>query len=157
MCFIFISEQTATCATYSVNWLVFITEMKSVYSAVRTGALNKAVCASSLKGWFWSILVILKSFLWVSDTCDLLQWRWACHFYFGVQHLQSTQWSSSGATATNSVSQWDMSVGARPSDIQHLYPSALGWHLCPREKSGQPSVIQRWVCQRSCSHLHSHW
>jgi len=30
--------------------LVFITEMKSVYSAVRTGALNKAVCASYLKG-----------------------------------------------------------------------------------------------------------
>ena len=27
----------------------FITEMKSVYSAVRTGSLNKAVCASSLK------------------------------------------------------------------------------------------------------------
>ena len=38
-------EQTATCATYSINWLVFITEMKSVYSAVRTGYLNKAVCA----------------------------------------------------------------------------------------------------------------
>jgi hypothetical protein len=30
--------------------LVFITEMKSVYSAVRTGSLNKAICASSLKG-----------------------------------------------------------------------------------------------------------
>ena len=30
--------------------LVFITEIKSVYSAVRTGALNKAVCASSLNG-----------------------------------------------------------------------------------------------------------
>jgi hypothetical protein len=30
--------------------LVFITEMKSVYSAVRTGSLNKAVCASSSKG-----------------------------------------------------------------------------------------------------------
>ena len=27
-----------------------ITEMKSVYCAVRTGSLNKAVCASSLKG-----------------------------------------------------------------------------------------------------------
>ena len=26
-----------------------MTEMKSVYSAVRTGSLNKAVCASSLK------------------------------------------------------------------------------------------------------------
>jgi hypothetical protein len=30
--------------------IVFITGMKSVYSAVRTGSLNKAVCASSLKG-----------------------------------------------------------------------------------------------------------
>ena len=51
MCFVFIWEQTATCATYSINWLVFITEMESVYSAVRTGCLNKAVCASYLKGW----------------------------------------------------------------------------------------------------------
>jgi hypothetical protein len=39
-----------TCATYSINCLVFITDIKSVYSAVRTGSLNKAVCASSLKG-----------------------------------------------------------------------------------------------------------
>jgi len=30
--------------------MVFITEMKSVYSAVGTGSLNKAVCASSVKG-----------------------------------------------------------------------------------------------------------
>jgi len=28
----------------------FIAEMKSVYSAVRTGSLNKAVCGSSVKG-----------------------------------------------------------------------------------------------------------
>jgi len=28
----------------------FITEMKSVHCAVRTGSLNKAVCASFLKG-----------------------------------------------------------------------------------------------------------
>ena len=27
MCLVFIWEQTATCATYSINWLVFITEM----------------------------------------------------------------------------------------------------------------------------------
>jgi hypothetical protein len=40
MCFVFIWEQTATCATYSINWLVFITEMKSVHSAVRTGSLT---------------------------------------------------------------------------------------------------------------------
>jgi hypothetical protein len=44
-------EQTATCATYSINWLVLITEMKSVYSAVRNGSLNKAVCVSSLNGF----------------------------------------------------------------------------------------------------------
>jgi uncharacterized MnhB-related membrane protein len=50
MCFVFIWEQTETCASYSINWLVFITEMKSVYSAVRTESLNKAFCASSLKG-----------------------------------------------------------------------------------------------------------
>ena len=49
-CFVRISEQTATFALYSINWLVFITEMKSVYCAVRTGSLNKAVCASYLKG-----------------------------------------------------------------------------------------------------------
>ena len=50
MCFLFIWEQTTNCATCSINWLVFITEMKSVYSAVRTVSLNKAVCASVFKG-----------------------------------------------------------------------------------------------------------
>jgi len=39
-----------TFATYSIKWLVFMTEMKSVYSVVRTGSLNKVVCASSLEG-----------------------------------------------------------------------------------------------------------
>ena len=46
ICFVFIWEQTATCATYSINVLVFITEMESVYSAVRSGSLNKATCAT---------------------------------------------------------------------------------------------------------------
>ena len=44
MCFVLISERTAIIPLYSINWLIFITQMKSVYSAVRTGALNKAVC-----------------------------------------------------------------------------------------------------------------
>jgi len=48
--FVRISEQAAAFALYVNNWMVFITEMKSVYSAVRTGYLNKAVCASSVKG-----------------------------------------------------------------------------------------------------------
>jgi hypothetical protein len=51
MCFVFIWEQTAIISLYSINWLVFITEIKSVYSAVRTGSLNKAFCASSLNGY----------------------------------------------------------------------------------------------------------
>jgi len=50
MCFVFIWEQTATCATCSINWMVFITERKSVYSAVRTGSLNKAVCKGLMEG-----------------------------------------------------------------------------------------------------------
>jgi len=50
LCVLYLSENKQRLVPlYSINWLVFITEMKSVYSAVRTGALNKAVGASSLK------------------------------------------------------------------------------------------------------------
>ena len=35
MCFVFISEQTANSDPYNTNCLVFITEIKSVYCAVR--------------------------------------------------------------------------------------------------------------------------
>ena len=45
VCFVWISEQTANFALHNFKRSVFITEMKSVYSAVRTGSLNKAVCA----------------------------------------------------------------------------------------------------------------
>jgi hypothetical protein len=48
--FVFIWEQRVTCATYCINWLVFVTETKSVYCAVRPGALNGVVCHPSLKG-----------------------------------------------------------------------------------------------------------
>ena len=52
LCVLYLSENKPrlVCATYSINCLVFVTEMKSVYCAVRTGSLNKAVCASHLKG-----------------------------------------------------------------------------------------------------------
>ena len=48
--FVFNSEQAATFALHNANWLVFITEMKRVYCAVRTGSLNTTVYTSSLKG-----------------------------------------------------------------------------------------------------------
>jgi hypothetical protein len=41
MCFVQLSEQTATFALQNINWLVFITEVESVYSAVRTESLYK--------------------------------------------------------------------------------------------------------------------
>jgi hypothetical protein len=41
MCFVWISEQTATFALSSIKRLVFITEVDSVYSAVRTESLYK--------------------------------------------------------------------------------------------------------------------
>jgi hypothetical protein len=50
MCFVFVRELATISAPYSINYSAFITELKSVYSAVRTGTLNKAVCASSFKG-----------------------------------------------------------------------------------------------------------
>jgi len=39
MCFVWIWEQTAIISLYSINWLVFISETKSVCCAVRTGYL----------------------------------------------------------------------------------------------------------------------
>ena len=51
LCVLYLSENKQRLVPLTaVNWLVFITEMKSVYSAVRTGSLNKAVCASPVKG-----------------------------------------------------------------------------------------------------------
>ena len=50
LCVLYLSENKLTSSMYNINSLVFITEMKSVYCAVRTGSLNKAVCASSSKG-----------------------------------------------------------------------------------------------------------
>jgi hypothetical protein len=41
MCFVRISEQTATFALQNIKRLVFITEVESVYSAVRPESLYK--------------------------------------------------------------------------------------------------------------------
>jgi hypothetical protein len=41
MCFVRISEQTATCALQNIKRLIFVTEVESVYSAVRTESSYK--------------------------------------------------------------------------------------------------------------------
>jgi hypothetical protein len=50
MCFVQISGQTATFTLYIINWLVFITEVESVYCTVRTESLYKTDYFSSVKG-----------------------------------------------------------------------------------------------------------
>jgi hypothetical protein len=50
MCFVWISDQTATFALYVIEWMVFITEVDSVYSAVRTESLYKTDYVPSIKG-----------------------------------------------------------------------------------------------------------
>ena len=42
MCFVWISEQTATSALYCINGLVFITDVESVYCAVGIESLYNA-------------------------------------------------------------------------------------------------------------------
>jgi hypothetical protein len=67
MCFVFISEQTASFALYNINWVVFIKEMKSV----RTGFLNKSlpfvfkrlICVLVKLGAFPDQMIILVLYL----------------------------------------------------------------------------------------------
>jgi len=50
MCFVWISEQTATFGVYIIDWLVFINVVESVYSAVRTDSLYTADYVQTLNG-----------------------------------------------------------------------------------------------------------
>jgi hypothetical protein len=58
LCFVFVSEQTATWGPCIIYRLALITEMKCVYYAVRSGSLKKAVCVSSLT------LILLMSYMY---------------------------------------------------------------------------------------------
>jgi hypothetical protein len=57
LCFVFVWEQTKTCTIYIKDSLVFITENNSVYSAVRTGYLNKAVCTCATYSINWLVFI----------------------------------------------------------------------------------------------------
>ena len=43
MCFVWLSEQTATFVLYCINRLVFITEVESIYCTVRTESLYSVI------------------------------------------------------------------------------------------------------------------
>ena len=55
--FVGISEQRAALALYTINWLVFITVMENVYSAVRTDSLYTAdyVHLQKVKRTMWDL------------------------------------------------------------------------------------------------------
>jgi len=51
LCVLYLSEKNSDLCHLQHKLIgFFITEMESVYSAVRTGSLNKAACASFLEG-----------------------------------------------------------------------------------------------------------
>ena len=57
MCFVWISDQTAIISLHSIKWLVFITEMECVYSAVRTEYLY---------------IVQVMCFVWISEQTAII-------------------------------------------------------------------------------------
>jgi hypothetical protein len=114
MCFVFIWEQTAICATYSIKWLVFITEMKSVYSAVQTGSLNKAVCASSLNGYLRTN----------SELCHLQ------HKLIGfITEIRSVYSAVRTVSLNKAVCAWSLNGYLRTnSDLCHLQHKLVGFY-----------------------------
>jgi hypothetical protein len=68
MCFVWISEQTATFVLYKINSLVFITEVESVYSAVRNESLYNT-------DTFRLYRVYRQSFISFSDLDNYLKMR----------------------------------------------------------------------------------
>ena len=117
MCFVFIWEQTANCTTYSLNWLVFITDMKSVYSAVRTGSLNKTVCPSSLKGYMRAITHVRKKFALTAVSQIIIRSviTWHKHWHWDFRFL--------GCYAAWVVSYWSFGKIYR----YHLQGSGNSW------------------------------
>jgi hypothetical protein len=65
MCFVWIWEQTAIISLYSINCLFFITEMESVYCAVRTGSLYIIQVMCFVWIWEQTAIIFLYSNNWL--------------------------------------------------------------------------------------------
>ena len=111
MCFVFIWEQTATFATSSINWLVFITQIKSVYSAVRTGALN---------------ITWVQSILEQTATCATYSINWLVF----ITEMKSV-YSAVRTGALNIT--WVQSIWEQKSNLCHLQHKLIGFYK-PDEK-----------------------
>ena len=83
MCFVWIWEQTAIISLYSINWLVFITEMECVYCAVRPGPLhliqtNFHLCSANRQFGndilHQSCALSVPRWRYIRDTRSTIQW-----------------------------------------------------------------------------------
>jgi hypothetical protein len=84
MCFVFIWEQTASCSTYSISWLVFITEMKCLLRG--TDWVFKLSSQRFVFKW-----LILPLFVWMFCS-NLITPYWSCIFVLLNAHMTYSQW-----------------------------------------------------------------
>jgi hypothetical protein len=89
MCFVWISEQTASSALYSTNWLVFITEMECVYCAVRVETSH--------------IIQVNLEFLRVANAIKVfLCFTWSCSkWWIGAEIPHENECFSCSPSKTN--------------------------------------------------------
>jgi hypothetical protein len=71
LCVLYLSKKNDLCHLQHKLIGFFITEMKIVYSAVRTGSLNKAACASSLEGLNMCPFLISSILLYSIPATDI--------------------------------------------------------------------------------------
>jgi secretory phospholipase A2 len=83
ICFVWIWEQAAIISLYSINWLVFITERKCVYCAVRTGFSTVAAPVSH------------QAF----NACDAPHISVVLRSHMYLHCLSGTQWCGNGNRA----------------------------------------------------------
>jgi hypothetical protein len=73
MCFVWISKQTAIISLYSINWLVFITEMELLIM----NSSQVSVTFSAPSACVTSVMITLKD-IWLCHFYWMVAWRWPC-------------------------------------------------------------------------------
>ena len=95
MCFVWIWEQTAIISLYSINWLVFITEMGCVYCAVRstfyvlpTQCIYVFCVDLGTNSDYFTVQHWLTGFYYRDGVCLLRGTNWIFKYYWGWSFRQ---------------------------------------------------------------------
>ena len=122
VCSIRISEQTAGLSFYSINRLNFITDVESVYSAVRTESLYRVFNLKVERILLWVIYLLRFTTCYITQLTSIYSkcWKW-CPFI--SMHL-STRFTMFLATFLSVLSLFN-----------HFRNSTFDWRL--------PSIFQR--------------